>query len=65
MKKRYQKLSGWWRLKFGFCPMCDSSPPRNECPVCGGSYKYGHYLDKTGRKLWWDRYLFYVERGLP
>lgn len=65
MRKLWQKISGGWRLRFGFCPMCDSSPPRQDCPVCLGSYEYGHQVSADKRREWWDRYLIYVEKGLP
>jgi len=32
---------GRWRLRWGFCPWCDSSPPDQDCIVCEGTYDYG------------------------
>lgn len=57
--------AGRWRLRHGFCPACNSSPPRPSCPVCEGSYEYGRHASGLGgplppetRWLWrnrWDR----------
>lgn len=52
---RYWKGRLW--LKQGFCPYCYSSPPREECPVCQGDYKYfGKNVDAEKRALWRERY---------
>lgn len=57
MKNLYWRFRGWWRLKFGFCPYCDSSPPLKKCPVCDGSYSYGHDLTKQGKNIWKKRFI--------
>lgn len=32
---------GRWRLRSGYCPACNSSPPQPRCLVCEGSATYG------------------------
>jgi hypothetical protein len=32
---------GWRRITRGLCPVCCSSPPRPDCPVCRGTFAYG------------------------
>lgn len=46
------RLRGWWRLKFGFCPLCCSSPPAPYCKVCLGSHFYGHQSTVAQREAW-------------
>lgn len=58
--------TGWstyWRgrrrLRFGWCPRCNSSPPRPDCDVCEGTYEYGPALTPARRLLWrarWEAY---------
>lgn len=48
---------GLFRLKFGFCPLCDSSPPLAKCYVCRGSLVYGHLLDDETKAEWRQRFL--------
>jgi len=48
---------GRWRLRFGFCPLCYSSPPNKTCPICAGWYEYGGNLSDAKRDIWrarWD-----------
>jgi len=43
---------GRWRLRFGFCPLCYSSPPNKTCPICAGWYEYGGNLSgRQARRL--------------
>lgn len=44
---------GRWRLLLGFCPLCNSSPPRRICPICQGSYVYGRKHLSDRRKAKW------------
>jgi hypothetical protein len=53
----FKRIKGWWRLKFGYCPLCDSSPPRKDCPICIGSYEYGQDANDAVRGLWRERYI--------
>lgn len=52
---------GRWRLHFGWCPECNSSPPRLFCPVCQGSHKYGTHDENAPlridrwRRIWESR----------
>lgn len=51
-------LLGLWRLRFGWCPACNSSPPLWHCQVCEGSYAYGPALSDAKRAQWrvrWKR----------
>lgn len=57
IKYYFKKLIGWWRIRYGFCPLCYSSPPSKRCPVCFGSYIYGAQLTGGEKDLWWRRYL--------
>jgi len=41
-----------WRLKHGFCPLCNSSPPDKSCPVCYGTYMYGNQISEYRQKKW-------------
>lgn len=54
---RFVYWRGIWRLRFGFCPECNSSPPDVFCWVCKGSYDYGEDLTETRKIEWrwvWD-----------
>lgn len=48
----------WWRgilrLRHGYCPLCNSSPPDVSCQVCLGSRVYG-YEATSGRRLIWRK----------
>lgn len=57
IKYYWRRLTGWWKLLFGFCPLCDSSPPKEFCYVCHGSYIYGHEASMSLRALWRERYI--------
>lgn len=50
----------WWRgvlrLRHGYCPLCNSSPPRKSCPVCLGDCKYGYEADSSKRLVWRERF---------
>jgi hypothetical protein len=46
-----RRLVGWWRLLNRYCPACNSSPPRPDCPVCRGSYDYGSHPSGLGGPL--------------
>lgn len=50
------RREGW--LRRGYCPLCYSSPPWVDCPVCEGSPWYGHVTTPARRRAWrirWDR----------
>lgn len=60
---RLRYWAGRYRLAWRYCPACNSSPPRPECPVCQGSYEYGTHasglggpLTDTMKRLWLDRW---------
>lgn len=42
---------GRYLLRGGYCPACNSSPPRPTCPVCRGSYDYGRHASGIGGPL--------------
>ncbi len=53
LQRRHRLLA----LRFGWCPLCNSSPPWLDCPVCEGSVFYGHELTDRRRAAWrarWD-----------
>jgi len=54
----------WWRglmrLSYGYCPICNSSPPRKSCPVCFGSHVYGYELSTDNRLIWKNRFAVIV-----
>jgi hypothetical protein len=47
---------GRYRLRFGFCPNCNSSPPKTSCFVCRGSHDYYPMLTAHDRMLWRARW---------
>lgn len=47
---------GRYGLRHGWCPACNSSPPRSECRVCEGTHEYGPQLSDLRRALWRDRF---------
>lgn len=51
-------------LRSGFCPMCYSSPPRADCPVCRGSQHYGNNgfqpINEPLRRLWAKRWALII-----
>lgn len=63
-------VRGWIRLRFGFCPACNSDAPGiYDCQVCGGwrtplDGKVRQGVEKT---LWWGRFKtrlrLYTKRG--
>lgn len=49
---------GRYRLRHGFCPWCNSSPPEEGCEICYGSYSYGPKAGQVRRRYWrikWDQ----------
>lgn len=44
------------RLRYGFCPLCNSSPPRPDCPVCEGDRLYGSLASAEKRAVWSERW---------
>lgn len=41
-------VRGWWRIRFGFCPICNSDAPRlDTCRFC---YGFCGYRGKTARR---------------
>lgn len=61
-------LRGWYRnwwtahrirvlLQYGWCPLCNSSPPAVNCAVCGGTRHYGPAADLPSRSLYAGRYV--------
>lgn len=63
MAKRIRRWIRWriglHRLRFGFCPVCNSSPPDISCPVCKGSRDYGRKPDGS---ISWEHHCLWVER---
>jgi hypothetical protein len=58
MSKHYLKYwGGLWQLRFGFCPLCNSSPPYKHCPICWGNRNYGPKLSKVAKQQWKTRWL--------
>jgi len=47
---RYPIRMMW--LSMGYCPLCNSSPPIDTCPVCMGSWLYGPGLVGARKALW-------------
>lgn len=56
MAHMFTRVSGWWRLRFGFCPLCNSSPPNPRCSVCLGHRPYGRELDPAKKEVWKARW---------
>jgi hypothetical protein len=50
--KRLRYWRGLMRLRRGYCPACNSSPPDVTCPVCLGTHAYGHDLPEYVRGIW-------------
>jgi hypothetical protein len=53
----------WFRHPFrmlnllqGYCPICQSSPPKRNCFVCDGSYAYGPDIRPELKAEWLLRY---------
>jgi hypothetical protein len=59
--KALRKIRCWWRLRFGFCPLCYSSPPDDNCVVCGGDRHYGLPMSSAKKERWRQRYLNYLD----
>lgn len=47
---------GRYLLRMGYCPSCNSSPPRATCPVCWGERDYGPRLSDLDRIRWRSRW---------
>lgn len=63
MRRYILYLSGLLRLRFGFCPWCNSSPPDPACPVCLGDQKYwGKNVDENKRAVWKSRFMHEIGR---
>lgn len=56
-------MKRWWHnrktakrfrilMEYGWCPLCNSSPPAVDCPVCGGSRAYGPDLGAVETARW-------------
>ena len=41
-----------YTFAFGCCPVCKSSPPKPDCPVCHGTHKYGPKLTPDLQAEW-------------
>lgn len=62
------RLRGSWRLRRGYCPLCNSSPPRPSCPVCEGRHDYGPLIGGLRRNVLiyrWHNYLDEVKHRHP
>lgn len=55
------KLRGNWRLHFGFCPLCNSSPPLKACYVCRGEENVGPLLSPSEEDIWRGRFKEFME----
>lgn len=51
-----RRLLGLWRLVWNCCPVCNSSPPRPDCPVCEGTRFYGPLLTMQTKAIWSRRF---------
>lgn len=53
-------FGAWWvpwrRMRVGRCPLCNSSPPLPQCPVCEGSFQYGPQFKGRVQQVWGRRY---------
>jgi hypothetical protein len=56
MIKWLRYANGMWRLRYGCCPVCNSSPPEPICPICHGDYRYGPRMTTTRKELWRRRF---------
>ena len=52
----FQRPIRTFRLMGGFCPICNSSPPDQQCFVCEGNYDYGPDLPRHVKDLWFIRF---------
>lgn len=57
----YLWIRGKRRIRHGYCPKCNSSPPDFECTVCRGDDRYGTNVSRTQQWLWARRYKFYLK----
>lgn len=58
-----KRLRGWWRLRHGYCPLCYSSPPPPDCPVCRGSREYGPLIGAKQRNILTARWHKHLEES--
>jgi len=60
IQRRLSLIKGRLRLRYGFCPMCNSDAPElYDCPVCDGYHsargdKYPPVIDTKDK--WWSGY---------
>ena len=54
-------LRGRLRLRHGYCPWCESYPPRPGCPVCACSATYGAGLTIAERETWMQRWRHLID----
>lgn len=61
MRRRLRALSTCRRiyslLVYGWCPACNSSPPRPDCHVCCGSREYGQLIRDADKAIWAGRFI--------
>lgn len=58
MKRLFQKLVGWWRLRRGYCPACNSDAPEiDRCSLCCGGRLQLFYYPPQHPLIYddWDR----------
>jgi hypothetical protein len=46
----------------GCCPVCESSPPDSNCPVCYGTYEYGPKITPGVRAEWVRQFHVWLEQ---
>lgn len=47
---------GRYHLRMGYCPACNSSPPRLDCLVCHGARQYGPSITPLDQLRWRNRW---------
>ena len=60
LKYKFSILGGSWRIKLGFCPLCNSDAPEvYDCPLCDGyqqasgdKFPPAKYTKSLWRKEW-------------
>lgn len=58
-----KRLNAKFKIRQGYCPLCDSSPPEPNCLVCDGTGDYGSRIKEGTKELWLSRWDDVQERG--
>lgn len=51
-----RRALGRLALRRGWCPLCNSSPPRQNCRVCLGTRDYGPHQSTAEAQAWARRW---------